>query len=136
MTAKKATEKKVKFNALRTQEIRGSNPVLKDTIMALKKKAQEAQAPIWREVADRLNSTRANRASVNLWEISKNAKPGETIIVPGKVMGYGDLEPKVTIAAFQFTKQAMDKISKTGKAVTIQELADKNPKGSNVRIFA
>ena len=70
-------------------------------------------------------------------EISRNAKEGETIIVPGKVLGYGDVGARITIAAFKFSEMARRKILEgKGKALSIQELMKENPKGVGVRIMA
>ena len=59
----------------------------------------------------------------------------EIALVPGKVLSDGELTKKMTIAAFQFSKEAMNKINKKGKAITIKELIKENPKGKNVRII-
>ncbi len=68
-------------------------------------------------------------------QIQKKQK-GETVVVPGKVLGDGSLDHKLEIAAFKFTQSAKEKIKKAGgKFMSISELIKKNPKGSNVRII-
>ena len=48
----------------------------------------------------------------------------------------GDLNKKVTIAAYNFSKSAIEKINSSGsKAISINELVKQNPKGSKVRII-
>ena len=39
-----------------------------------------------------------------------HASDGDVIVVPGKVLGTGDLNRKVTVAAFSFSKSAVEKI--------------------------
>ena len=57
------------------------------------------------------------------------------MLVPGKVLGSGLLDHKVEIAAFSFTQGARDKIEKSkSTALTIDELIEKNPTGSNVKL--
>ena len=69
---------------------------------------------------------------VNVWKINKFTKDNDTIIVPGKVLGYGELNHKGNVAAYQFSEGAKSKI---GNFMLIEELMEKNPKGSNVRII-
>jgi large subunit ribosomal protein L18e len=73
---------------------------------------------------------------VNLARIARHAKPGETILVPGKVLGYGDLSKKIRIAAFSFSSGAAKKIEKSGcKKMKIRDLMKENLKGSEIRIM-
>jgi large subunit ribosomal protein L18e len=65
-----------------------------------------------------------------------HVKKDETIIVPGKLLGAGDIEYPVTVAAFKTTKGAKIKITAAGGTVlSIPELVRKNPKGKGVRII-
>jgi large subunit ribosomal protein L18e len=58
------------------------------------------------------------------------------VVVPGKVLGAGSLEHSVSVAAFSFSDQAKVKISKAkGKCLSILDLLESNPKGSDVRIL-
>ena len=76
------------------------------------------------------------RVEINLNHIEREAKEGETIVVPGVVLGEGKLTKKVTIAAWRFSTKAKEKIEKSGaRAISIEELIKENPKGSNVRIM-
>lgn len=104
-------------------------------IQELKKTAIEQKAPLWKRIAEDLEAPSKQRRIVNVFKIDANAKEGEIIIVPGKVLGEGDLTKKVTVAALSFSDQAVGKISKQGKTMTIQELMKSNPKASKVRIL-
>lgn len=104
-------------------------------IQELKKTALEQKVPLWKRIADDLEAPTRQRRIVNIFKIDANAKEGEIIIVPGKVLGEGDLTKKVTVAALSFSDQAVGKISKQGKTMTIQELMKSNPKASKVRIL-
>lgn len=112
-----------------------TNPLLKGLIEELKKKSSEEKVQIWRRVADDLEKPTRARRVVNLLRINKNAKDNETIIVPGKVLGGGELGRKVVIAAYQFSESALGKINKVGKAMSIPDLMKENPKASKVRII-
>jgi len=102
----------------------------------LKKESRENKARIWRDIADRLSRSRSRRIAVNLSRISRYTKEGETIVVPGKVLGAGIMEHPVNVAAFAFSEQAQSKILRAkGKCLTIPQLMEKNPKGSGVKII-
>lgn len=118
------------------RQVKTQNPELINLIRSLRKKAKESNAAIWRDVADRLSSSRRRRVAVNLSRLNRYTKEKETVIVPGKVLGAGRLEHPLTVAAFAFSEQAHSKISKAkGKSLTILELLKRNPKGSNIRIM-
>ena len=64
------------------------------------------------------------------------ANEGETILVPGKVLGSGALNLPVKIAALDFSEAAMSKITgANGTCMTIEDLVRDNPTGSRVRIL-
>ena len=112
---------------------RSENPELLKLIHSLRKKSNETKAAIWQNIAERIKS-RNKRASVNLSHISRYTHAGETVIVPGKVLGAGKLHHSVKVAALQFSKQAEEKIIEAkGKCMTINELMEKSPK--NVKII-
>src|SRR3989344_3895079 len=105
-------------------------------IQLLRKHASEQNVNLWRRIADDLEMSTRQRREVNLFRIDKHTKDNEAIIVPGKVPGPGDLGHKVTVAAFNFSQSAVEKIRKAnGVCLTIPELLQKNPKGQNVRII-
>jgi large subunit ribosomal protein L18e len=57
-------------------------------------------------------------------------------VVPGKVLASGALDHGVTVASFEASAQAKAKIEAAkSKYITIQELMEKNPKGSKVKII-
>ena len=115
-------------------KLRNKNPALKDTINDLHKMG--SKAPLWKAVAKGLNRPRRGVYKVNLYDIEKHAKPKETIMVPGNVLGSGDIKKSVTVAALRFSKPAKEKIEKAGgKCLSLEELAEKNPKGSKIRIM-
>ena len=75
------------------------------------------------------------RRKVNIYSINAYAKDGETVLVPGKVLSEGNLSRKVNVAAFQFSEKAREKINKSGKAISLREIMQSNPKGKNIRII-
>lgn len=105
-------------------------------IQDLKKKAYEHDAPIWKDIALRLEKPSRNWPEVSLTRINRYIKENETALIPGKVLSVGDLRKKVSIAAWSFSEKAQAKIKKAGgKSMSIKDLVKNNPKGENVRIL-
>ncbi len=113
-----------------------TNPRLSILISRLKEASRTNEVGLWREIASRLESPRRNYAEVNISKINRYASGGETILVPGKVLGTGVLEQPVDVAALNFSGSAQSKIrGAKGSCMTIEELLAKNPTGSRVRIL-
>jgi len=113
-----------------------TNPLLKQLIEDLRRKSIELQSNFLRDIAEKLNKPRRRRIEVNLAHINRHTEKGDTVIVPGVVLGYGELTKPITISAWRFSKQAKEKIENAGgKAISIRELVEKNPRGTNVKIM-
>ncbi|MBL7169604.1 MAG: 50S ribosomal protein L18e [Candidatus Aenigmarchaeota archaeon] len=113
-----------------------TNPLLKKLIDDLRKKSFETNSKFLKDISEKLNKPRRQRVEVNLSKIDRYAKKGETVIIPGVVMGFGELTKPITISAWKFTGPSREKIEQLkGKAITIEELVAKNPKGTKVRIM-
>lgn len=106
-----------------------SNKVLFDTIRELVKTANKSESKVFRAVANKLSTTASQRSMVNVSKIQRNTKTGETVIVPGKVLGDGTISNKVTVVGFSASESAISKIEKAGgKFITIKDYIAKNPK--------
>ena len=118
------------------RQIKKTNPMLTSLIQGLKKSAYENDAPIWKDIAVRLEKPSRNWPVVNLDKIDRYINEKETALIPGKVLSSGNLTKKVSIAAWDFSDKSVDKIKKAGgKTLTIQDLVKSNPKGKDVRIL-
>jgi len=118
------------------KQIKSTNPELINLIRTLRKKAKESEARIWRAVADYLSHSRRRRITINLSKLNRYTETGETVVVPGKVLGAGNINHSLNVAAFAFSQQAQTKIQRSkGKCMSIPELMEKNPKGSGVKII-
>ncbi len=108
------------------------NKRLLTLIVELKK----ADKDIWKRVAYELSKPTRRRPEVNLSKLEEYGTDGETILVPGKVLGSGYLTKKVNVAAFAYTESAKSLIAKSGgKMMGIADLMKSNPDGKNVRIL-
>jgi large subunit ribosomal protein L18e len=113
-----------------------TNPILIALIQDLKKKSFENDAPIWKDIATRLERSSKNWPEVTLNRIDKYVNDNETALIPGKVLSSGNLTKKVSIAAWSFSEKSMEKIKKAGgKTMSIKDLVKNNPKGKDIRIL-
>ncbi|MDH7510946.1 MAG: 50S ribosomal protein L18e [Methanolinea sp.] len=121
---------------MKKRAIKKTNPRLLNLISLLKDASRQNEAMVWRDIASRLEAPGRNYAEVNLSKINRYAGNGETIVVPGKVLGSGMLETSVRIAALNFSQSAETKIREAnGQCMTIEELIRDNPGGSKIRIL-
>lgn len=113
-----------------------TNPNLVELIKELKRFSYENKAPIWKDLAKRLEKPARSWSAVNLSKLEEYARDGETVLIPGKLLGNGGLEKKLTIAAFSFSATSKAKLAKSGsKGVNYLELVKLNPTGKGVRII-
>ena len=113
-----------------------TNPLLRDLIGELKKRSSEQSVNLWKRIALDLERPTRQRRVVNLSRINRHTKEDEIIIVPGKVLGTGMLNHKLTISAYQFSDQAKDKLEKAGvEIVSLLDLSKEKPNGKKLRII-
>jgi large subunit ribosomal protein L18e len=118
------------------KETKSTNSELIQLIRFLKKQSREKEASVWRDVAKNLAKTKRQRAVVNLSRVNRYTQKGDTIVVPGKLLGGGSLNHSVTLAAVNASEKAKEKLAAIkAKYLSIPELVEKNPKGANVKII-
>jgi len=110
--------------------------LLRDLIRELNKRSNEQEVNLWKRIALDLEKPTRQRRAVNLSRINRHTKENEVVVVPGKVLGSGFLNHKLTISAYQFSDQAKDKLEKSGaQIVSLLELSKEKPNGKNIRII-
>jgi large subunit ribosomal protein L18e len=121
MTSKTGIGKRVK---------RKTHPEIVTTLISAK------NASPWRTIAQRLSGSRRNYPSVNLEFIEHHSKEGDTIVVPGKVLGSGALHKKVRICAMSFSESARVKVKQAkAELVHLSEEIKKNPKAEGIKVL-
>ena len=115
---------------IETQLKKKTNSKLVETIIAAKKKAK------WVGVAGILSSSRRNQINVNLDLIEKEAKAGETIVVPGKVLSQGSISKKCKVVGVGFSEKAKEKLLKAGcEVVNMLDEINKNPEAKGIKVL-
>ncbi len=119
-----------------TKNKRKTNQALVTLIGELKDQSRSTGSALWRDVAMRLGSSHSNWAEPNLSRLSRHAANEDFVLVPGKLLGSGDVVGKPSVAAYRVSAGARSKIEAAGgRVMTIRELMDENPKGKGVRIL-
>lgn len=118
------------------RETNTTNPEIIQLIRYLKKQSRESKVGIWLDVAEYLSKPSRQRIAVNLSRINRNTDKSQIVLVPGKVLASGNLDHAVTVAAFNASDKAKEKLTAAkAKYLTIKELVERNPTGSNVKII-
>tara|TARA_Y100000310_G_C20693441_1_gene823874 strand:- start:4596 stop:4967 length:372 start_codon:yes stop_codon:yes gene_type:complete len=107
-----------------------TNPELKETIaLALKEKA-------WLPIAKSLSGSTRNYVSINLSDLDKKTKVGDTVLVLGKVLSKGSLTKKIRICALSISELALERLKETkSEFVTVLEEIQKNKKAEGLLII-
>ncbi len=106
------------------------------TIWTLRSSFKKNKAPIWRALEEELAGPRANRREINVRRLAQITKADEVVVVPGKVLGTGSLDHKLTVCAFSISESAAKKvIDSGGRVLTFEDLIKKHPDGKGVRII-
>jgi large subunit ribosomal protein L18e len=112
------------------QAERKTNPELFETVIIAKKNAK------WLEVASIISSPKRRKIVVNLEQINKEAKEGEIIVVPGKVLSQGEITKKVKVAALGFSENAKEKLlNSKSEVILLKDEIKKNPDAKGIKII-
>ncbi len=113
-----------------------TNPELIELIRFLRKQKREKNANIWGDIAERLEKPKKKRLTVNLSRLNRYAQKNEVVVVPGKVLGAGEIDHPITVTAFSFSAKAKEKIKTAkGKCLSFSDVIERNPKGVNIKII-
>jgi large subunit ribosomal protein L18e len=113
-----------------------AHTLIGNTILSLRNASQRNKAPIWRALQDELAGPRANRREINVRRLAEITKADEVVVVPGKVLGNGNLGHKLTVCAFSISETAAKKIIDSGgKVIAFDDLINNHPDGRGVRLI-
>ena len=90
----------------------------------------------WKGLAVILAGSTRKQSAVNLFEIDKVAKEGDTIVVPGKILSHGRLTKRIVICALSISEKAKEKLkeNKSSFVLLIDEIK-KNKKAEGVKLI-
>ncbi len=96
-----------------------TNTGTRKLITGLKRKKEKFYLALARHLEKPARSKRA----VNIQKLKKFSKKYDNLVVPGKVLGIGELDKPVNVYAFSFSREARMKITKAGgKALLLKDM--------------
>ena len=115
--------------------LENKNERLKELISSLKKQSIEQKTVFWKRIALELERPTRQQRIVNLSKIDKYSNDNDIIIIPGKLLSGGELNKKVTIVAYSYSRSVADKVNGKASILSIEEAMKKYPKGNNLKII-
>ena len=88
---------------------------------------------VYKRAYDIASRARRQRISVNLNKIDRCASAGESVLVPGKVLGVGHISKKVSICAISYSSEALLKLKGSGCSIIG---VDEAIKATKIRLIA
>jgi large subunit ribosomal protein L18e len=84
---------------------------LKDWLSQLSSASREDHYKgLWKRVLKLSEVPARSRKTVNLYKINRYSKEGDSIIVPGKVLGEGQMAHKISITAMEYSARALSSL--------------------------
>lgn len=105
-----------------------TSKITKALVHDLEKHSKKEKKAVFDVLATALMGSTRTRAEINLHRLETLAKQnaGKILVVPGKVLGTGEINSAIEVAAFRYSGAAKNKITAAkGKAHTLSELIEK-----------
>lgn len=94
------------------------------------------QVKIWGSLSAQVMRSRRRMPVINLDRLNRVTAKGDTVAVPGKVLGGGRIDHPVTVAAMHFSLTSAKAIEGAGgEVLSLTELAKRKPDGKGVRMI-
>jgi large subunit ribosomal protein L18e len=113
-----------------------TNALVDDLVWNLRRGFKKNKKAIWKALEREVTKSRTIRREVNISRLSATTKNEEVVVVPGKLLGSGEMDHKLTVCAFSISNAAFKKIKLVGgEVITLNELMDRHLDGKGVRII-
>jgi large subunit ribosomal protein L18e len=95
-----------------------------------------AKSPAWFKLSKMLSQATRKHSAVNLSVIDRQTSMGDTILVPGRVLGVGEITKKIRICSFGISAEALERLKKTrSEWIHVLDEIKKNPKAEGLKII-
>lgn len=112
------------------------NPIMDNLLYTLRRAHKKSKASLWKDVMERLMKPRSKRPSVNVAKIARLTKEGDKVVVPGKVLGDGEIAHKAIVGAYDYSSKASEKIRRAGgEALSLTEFVRRYGEGHEVHLI-
>ncbi len=98
--------------------------------------SKKNNAPIWLKLAELALKPSRSRRVINLGQLDKFVNDNDVVVVPGKVLGTGNISHKITLCSFSISTTGAKKVTQSGgKLVDFAHLIKNHPTGKGVKII-
>jgi len=98
--------------------------------------SKKNNAPIWLKLAELALKPSRSRRVINLGQLDKFVNDNDVVVVPGKVLGTGNISQKITLSTFSISTTGAKKVTQSGgKLVDFTHLIKNHPTGKGVKII-
>ena len=98
--------------------------------------SKKNNAPIWLKLAELALKPSISRRVINLGQLDKFVNDNDVVVVPGKVLGTGNISHKITLCSFSISTTGAKKVTQSGgKLVDFTHLIKNHPTGKGVKII-
>ena len=98
--------------------------------------SKKNNAPIWLKLAELALKPSRSRRVINLGQLDKFVNDNDVVVVPGKVLGTGNISHKITLCSFSISTTGAKKVTQSGgKLVDFTHLIKNHPTGKGVKII-
>ncbi|TLY04757.1 MAG: 50S ribosomal protein L18e [Thaumarchaeota archaeon] len=98
--------------------------------------SKKNNAPIWLKLAELALKPSRSRRVINLGQLDKFVNDNDVVVVPGKVLGTGNISHKITLCSFSISTTGAKKVTQSGgKLVDFAYLIKNHPTGKGVKII-
>ena len=113
-----------------------TNQVVIQMAKELKVASKKNKAPIWLKLAEMALKPSKTKRVVNLGQIDRHVSDNDIVIVPGKVLGTGNISHKITLCSFSISTTGAKKVLQSGgKIIGVSQMIKNNPTGKGVKII-
>jgi len=113
-----------------------TNQLVIQMVKEFKGASKKNNAPIWSRLAELALKPSSARRTINIGQIDKFVKDNDVIVVPGKVLGTGNISHKITLCSFSMSTTGAKKVLQSGgKILSFSELIKSHPTGKGVIII-
>lgn len=113
-----------------------TNQVVIRMAKELKVASKKNRAPIWLRLAELALKPARTKRVLNLGQIDRSVNDNDIVIVPGKVLGTGNISHKITLCSFSISTTGAKKVTQSGgKIIDFTQMIKNHPTGKGVKII-
>jgi large subunit ribosomal protein L18e len=82
---------------------------------------RKEKKPLFERIVKELKKSSRQKRDLNISKINRYSVEGSNVIVLGKVLSAGSMDHKVSVLAFAYSKEALEKLKKSGSSAKLMD---------------